>query len=62
MSFEQFLVYQARVGEFDETKEMCDVRGPPVDINYRDDKISKNTALHMACANGHIKIVNLLLE
>lgn len=40
---------------------MIDVTGPPLDLNFKDDKMSSNTALHMACANGHAEIVKLLL-
>ena len=36
MSYEQFLIYSARMGLIDDVKEMLDVRDPPVDINYRD--------------------------
>ena len=62
MTFEQVLVYSARVNDLDEVKEMCEVRNPPIDINYRDDRYSRNTALHMAAANGHTAIVALLLS
>ena len=41
---------------------MLEVRNPPININYRDPKMSSNTALHMACANGHLKIASLLLS
>ena len=41
---------------------MIEVTGPPVDLNYRDDTMCMNTALHMAAANGHIKIVKMLLK
>ena len=61
MSFEEFLVHQARVGDLEEVQEMVDVRGPPVDVNYRDAKTSLCTALHMACANNHLRVAKLLL-
>ena len=41
---------------------MIEVKGPPVDLNYQDEKLSKNSALHMACANGHAEIIKLLLK
>ena len=62
LNFEQFLVYQARAGEIDDVAEMCDVRDPPVDINFKYDRMNMNTALHVSAANGHLKIVNLLLS
>ena len=40
---------------------MIDVTGPPVDLNYRDDTMCMNTALHMSSANGHLEVVKLLL-
>ena len=61
MTYEQFLVYSARCGDKPEVQEMIDVTGPPVDLNYRDNTMSNNTALHMACGNGHSEIVKLLL-
>ena len=62
MSFEQYLVYSARCGEIDDVKEMLAVANPPVDLNFRDESMSQNTALHMAAANGHFEIAKLLLE
>ena len=62
MSYEQFLVYSARIGEIDDVQEMIDVTGPPVDLNYQDSTMTQNTALHMASANGHTEIVKLLLK
>jgi len=41
---------------------MIDVRNPPININYQDSKMCLNTAFHMACANGHLKIVQILLS
>ena len=40
---------------------MLAVSNPPVNINYKDDTMSMNTALHMASANGHLEIAKLLL-
>ena len=40
---------------------MIEVTEPPVDLNFRDDTMNMNTALHMACANGHAKIAAALL-
>ena len=34
MSYEQFLVYSARIGEIDDVKEMMEVTDPPVDVNF----------------------------
>ena len=34
---------------------------PPVELNYRDETMNFNTALHMASANGHLEVVKLLL-
>ena len=62
MTFEQYLVYSARLGEVDDVQEMLEVKGPPVDVNYRDNTMSHNTALHMASANGHLKIVEMLIK
>ena len=61
LTFEQFLVYSARLGETADVQEMLDVTDPPVDINYRDDTMNFNTALHMASANGHVQVVKMLL-
>ena len=41
---------------------MIDVTGPPIDLNYRDNTMSMNTALHMSSGNGHIEIVKMLLK
>ena len=34
MSYEQFLVYSARIGEITDVQEMIEVTGPPVDLSY----------------------------
>ena len=62
MSFEQFLVYSARCGDKDDVQEMIDVTGPPVDLNFRDESMSMNTALHMSSGNGFTEIVKMLLK
>ena len=62
MSYEQFLVYSARIGEIDDVEEMIEVTGPPLDLNYQDASASMNTALHMAAANGHSEVLKLLLK
>lgn len=68
MTYEEFLVYSARIGEFEDVKFCVDEK---VDLNTCDE--SGNTALRkyipilnfdfidMACANDHIEIVKLLL-
>ena len=56
MTYEEFLVYSARIGEFNDVKFCIDEK---VDLNTRDE--SGNTALHMASANGHLEIAKLLL-
>ena len=61
VTFEQALVYAARHGDMDEVQEMVAVRSPPVDVNYMDEGMSKNTALHVSAANGHADIVKVLL-
>ena len=55
-------MYSARLGEADDVLEMMEVRDPPVDVNYRDDNMSFNTALHMASANNHIRVAKILLS
>ena len=62
MTFEQFFVYSARCNEIADVQEMIDVTGPPLDLNYRDDTMSMNTALHMAAGNGYDEIVKLILK
>ena len=61
-TYEEFLVHSARGGDIEDVKEMIEVTGPPVNLDFQDPKQNKNTALHMACANGFDKIVTLLLN
>ena len=66
MSYEEFLIYSARLGEFDDVKFCIDEK---VDLATSDE--SGNTALRkrmdcliiidMASANGHLDIAKLLL-
>lgn len=58
MSYEEFLIYSARIGEFDDVKQMLEEE---TDVNTKDNATG-NAALHMACANGHYEIVKLLLK
>ena len=58
MSYEEFLIYSARIGEIDDVKQMLEEE---TDVNTAD-KATGNSALHMACANGHTEIVKLLLQ
>ena len=58
MSYEEFLIYSARIGEIDDVKQMLEEE---TDVNTAD-KATGNSALHMACANGHTDIVKLLLQ
>ena len=62
LTYEQFLVYSARAGELKDVQEMLEVTDPPLDLNYKDDTMSNNTALHVAAANGHTEIVKMLLD
>ena len=62
LSYEQFLVYSARLGDEQGVQEMLDVEEEPVEVNYKDETMSYNTALHVASANGHFNIVNMLLK
>mmetsp|Transcript_14918 Transcript_14918/g.33142 ORF Transcript_14918/g.33142 Transcript_14918/m.33142 type:complete len:462 (-) Transcript_14918:73-1458(-) len=57
------LVLCARYGEEEELRDIVEryVRRGTVDVNVRDGA-GGNTALHMACANGHASCVRLLLE
>ncbi len=57
MSYEEFLIYSARIGEIDDVKQMLEEE---TDVNTVD-QATGNSALHMACANGHTDIVRLLL-
>ena len=41
---------------------MIEITGPPLDLNYKDDTMSFNTALHVAAGNGYIDVVKLLLK
>ena len=51
MTYEEFLIYSARIGELEDV-QFCITE--KVDLNTIDK--SGNSALHMACANGHIGI------
>ncbi|KDO30179.1 hypothetical protein SPRG_05371 [Saprolegnia parasitica CBS 223.65] len=53
------LLAAARCGDVDDVKQLC-MSISADDLNYQDE-YSGNTALHMACANGHIGCVKLLL-
>ncbi|TNV76260.1 hypothetical protein FGO68_gene4950 [Halteria grandinella] len=57
MSYEEFLIYSARLGEIEDVKECL---AEKVDLATVDP--SGNTALHMASANGFLDIVLLLLQ
>lgn len=59
MSYEEALVYSARVGDQEEVEGI--LGDPPVNINFKDKSMCENTALHVAAANGHAKIVQMLL-
>ena len=68
MSYEEFLIYSARLGEIEDVKAMIDEK---VDLNTTKDP-SGNTALRknpflmtlvdMAAANGHYEVAKLLLQ
>lgn len=53
---EEEMISAARFGELDDVRSLLD---SGVDVNTR---LFGNTALHMACANGHIDVVELLIE
>ncbi len=52
------LLEAARYGEDEELKEL--LKNADADLGFRDSY--GNTALHMACANGHLSIVRILLS
>lgn len=52
MTYEEYLVYSARCGDMEGVEEAL---GEKVGVNSKDEK--GFTALHMACANGHLAIV-----
>ena len=58
MTFDQYLLYSARVGDLDGIKECID-EDIPVDTLEAE---TSNTSLHMACANGFDEIVKFLIE
>jgi ankyrin repeat protein len=58
MTYEDFLVYSARIGEYEDVKFCIEEK---IDLETKEET-GGNTALHMACANNHIDIVKLLLK
>ena len=58
MTFDQYLLYSARVGDVDGLKECIIDEKIPVDTA---DEENGNTSLHMACANGFSEIVTILV-
>ncbi|RHY39028.1 hypothetical protein DYB38_002092 [Aphanomyces astaci] len=54
------LLAAARVGDVNDLQELC-ANATVETVNFQDEH-SGNTALHMACANGHITSVQLLLS
>ena len=73
MSYEEFLIYSARLGELEDLKECIEEK---VDLETTDPsgntalrKSDPNNVIHsfiryidMASANGHLEIVKLLLQ
>ena len=58
MSFEDYFLYSARLGEVEGLQECLNERVP---IDYQNAE-QGNTALHLAAANGLIPAVTFLLE
>eukprot|EP00040_Diaphanoeca_grandis_P023304 m.126570 g.126570 ORF g.126570 m.126570 type:complete len:442 (+) comp29209_c0_seq2:117-1442(+) len=54
------IVECARYGELDELAELINLKSEGNEVNYVGSM--GNTALHMACANGHLDCVELLLK
>ncbi len=53
------LLAAARSGDIDDINDLCAIN-PLEYINYQDE-CSGNSALHMACANGHLDCVKALM-
>lgn len=51
------LMWASKLGWAKSCQELLDMQASPDDVN-----MDGNTALHIACTQGHVSVVNLLLE
>ena len=58
MTYGEYLIYSARMGDIEGVKECL---SEDVPVNTQEEGMG-NTALHMACANNFIEVARLLLE
>lgn len=55
------VLYQSRYGELDVVKEFFSSKGHQVLVQIKDE-YSQSTPIHMASANGHLEVLQYLLE
>ena len=60
LTFDEYYLECARFGELKDLKEAMKEADKSFDVNIKD--FRGNTALHMACANGHIEMVKYLIN
>ena len=58
MTYGEYMLMSARGGDIDAVKECL---AEEVPINFQDEEMG-NASLHLACANGHKEVVELLLD
>lgn len=60
-TIEEVILYAARAGDLELLEEAVKAAGPTIDWNDVKDPQSGNTPLHVASANGHLEVVELLM-